>query len=157
MLKIDVMGISEKNGETLPISLTVQVEEFAEADLWCQDQVSIVGKISNVGSCLRINLKLSGRSSLECSRCLQPMDRDFSFIVEEDIEPDEVDLATGSLDLSEIVKTALAFHQPMQPLCKSDCQGLCPCCGTDRNLDPCNCETQKLDPRLAELNRFFHK
>ena len=40
---------------------------------------------------------------------------------------------------------------PMQPLCRPDCQGLCPSCGIDRNVDTCQCKTEWIDPRLSVL------
>jgi uncharacterized protein len=40
---------------------------------------------------------------------------------------------------------------PMKPLCRPDCQGLCPVCGTNLNIERCQCNPQWQDPRLAVL------
>lgn len=157
MLKMDVSGLIGKNGETLVVSLMVSAEDIAEDDPWFQDKVSVVGSIANVGSCLRLQLQVAGRALSECSRCLQRLDSEFSFALDEDIEAGEIDLATGSLDLTEILRTALVFHQPMQPLCKPECLGLCPHCGTDRNQLVCGCDSLVVDPRLEKLGQLFIK
>lgn len=40
---------------------------------------------------------------------------------------------------------------PVKPLCAPGCLGLCPQCGADRNLAPCQCREEEGDPRLAIL------
>jgi len=40
---------------------------------------------------------------------------------------------------------------PMKPLCRDDCKGLCPQCGTNWNNGTCTCTTEWEDPRLAAL------
>ena len=44
---------------------------------------------------------------------------------------------------------------PMKPLCRPDCQGLCPHCGTNRNVATCTCENRWEDPRLAGLKSLL--
>ena len=56
----------------------------------------------------------------------------------------EVDL--GSF-LAELVSLAL----PVQPLCREDCAGLCPCCGADLATGGCGCEPAKPDSPFAVL------
>jgi uncharacterized protein len=48
-----------------------------------------------------------------------------------------------------LTETTLAL--PMKPLCRADCQGLCPACGANRNVAPCTCAPKPPDPRLAVL------
>ena len=47
----------------------------------------------------------------------------------------------------------------MKPLCQIDCAGLCPQCGTNRNVSSCACVLDAADERFAALralltNRF---
>jgi uncharacterized protein len=44
---------------------------------------------------------------------------------------------------------------PMKPLCRADCQGLCPICGRNRNRETCACSTDWVDPRLAVLKTLI--
>jgi len=53
----------------------------------------------------------------------------------------------GALPSRESLQIAL----PMKPLCKDDCKGLCPNCGTNLNKATCDCTTHWEDPRLAAL------
>jgi uncharacterized protein len=43
---------------------------------------------------------------------------------------------------------------PMKPLCRDECRGLCPSCGTNRNTGACTCAPVWEDPRLAPLKEL---
>jgi uncharacterized protein len=55
------------------------------------------------------------------------------------------------LDLNRVVETETTLALPMKPLCREDCRGLCPACGSNRNLVACACASLPPDPRLAAL------
>ena len=44
---------------------------------------------------------------------------------------------------------------PMKPLCREDCKGLCPQCGTNLNTGTCECRPEWEDPRLAALKALI--
>ena len=43
------------------------------------------------------------------------------------------------LELGQEVREALILAQPIQPLCRPDCRGLCPGCGANLNVEACRC------------------
>src|SRR5438128_4292129 len=67
----------------------------------------------------------------------------------DDLEPDFYTCA--SLDLAQLVETETTLALPMKPLCRTDCRGLCPTCGGNRNVVACGCRDRAPDPRLAVL------
>jgi uncharacterized protein len=113
---------------------------------------------------------LSYEQTLSCNRCLQPIhepvssDLELMILVERpsgghgggEHELREQDLGTLYLD-EEVLETQpilieqVQLNIPMKPLCRPDCQGLCPVCGIDRNTGTCNCEEKTIDPRWATL------
>jgi uncharacterized protein len=105
---------------------------------------------------------------LPCSRCLEPfrMPIDLEFdqrylpqseaSPEEESEVEEDDLETSfyrddQIDLDGLVREQFYLALPMKPLCREDCRGLCPQCGTNLNTGTCNCAAAWEDPRLAPL------
>lgn len=104
----------------------------------------------------------------QCSRCLRELEYPLSLNIEEEFLQ-TVDVLTGAhlslpddrgafridaqqtLDLSEAVRQYWATALPMQPLCRSDCRGLCPRCGHDLNQSPCGCAAEEQDERWAAL------
>ncbi len=80
---------------------------------------------------------------LTCNRCLTEWDEllparfvhVFADRLDEEASPIQPD---GSIDLSDVVHDEVALALPMAPLCRPDCAGLCPVCGTDLNMEPCS-------------------
>jgi len=48
----------------------------------------------------------------------------------------------------------LQLEIPLKPLCRPECKGLCPTCGADRNVAPCDCREEG-DERLAKLKSLL--
>lgn len=55
-----------------------------------------------------------------------------------------------TIDLEPLLREQFVLAVPFAPLCREDCKGLCPQCGTDLNSGTCTCE-EPIDPRLAAL------
>jgi len=69
-------------------------------------------------------------------------------VVEEDLDLFPYD--GEAIDLEPLFREQFVLAVPFAPLCREDCKGLCPQCGTDRNTGTCSCEPP-IDPRLAAL------
>jgi uncharacterized protein len=102
---------------------------------------------------------VGGRASFRCARCLREFDREFAidmnelFVREAGPEDDYVLEPDLTLDPEPMVRDAVVLDFPFSPLCRSDCKGLCPRCGGDRNLGECSC-VEPVDPRWAALDAF---
>jgi uncharacterized metal-binding protein YceD (DUF177 family) len=59
------------------------------------------------------------------------------------------------IDLAQVAREQCYLAVPMKPLCRPDCQGLCPHCGINRNTGSCTCENRWEDPRLAGLRSLL--
>lgn len=71
----------------------------------------------------------------------------------EDEDPEAYPIVEDQLDLRPMIRDAVVLELPLAPLCRAECQGLCPHCGADRNEEECACEAPP-DPRWAELDRL---
>lgn len=113
---------------------------------------------------------------LRCSRCLEPFSLpvnasfDLRYLPEgaglrdgEETEDGELDEEAASatfygddaIDLAELMREQFYLALPMKPLCQPDCRGLCPHCGTNLNVDTCQCQETWADPRLAGLRALM--
>lgn len=115
---------------------------------------------------------LAAAARMMCGRCLAPAATPLRLRIEEEYLP-RIDPLTGArlaepeeptpfridehhhLDLEEAVRQAAVLEEPMAPLCRSECRGLCPQCGADLNVNPCACNTVRLDERWAALERVL--
>lgn len=108
-----------------------------------------------------VYVEVKGRAVLEscCSRCLEPIDQalnvESQFLGSKDPDLvvrgahtlgsqdlDVVFLPETLLDEGDLVKEQFMLHVPMNPLCKEDCQGLCPRCGKNWNKGRCQCRPE---------------
>ena len=115
-----------------------------------------------------LRARISYEQTLSCNRCLKPIvepvkaDVELMILVERHPESGgehalhERDLGNLYIE-DEILETdpilieQLQLNIPMKPLCREDCQGLCPVCGADKNMGACSCVESSPDPRWAAL------
>jgi uncharacterized protein len=68
--------------------------------------------------------------------------------------PDSEDVfhhVRGWLDLAPMLREQLLLAIPARALCKEDCRGLCPNCGTNLNLAECGCPGQQGFSKFEKL------
>lgn len=57
----------------------------------------------------------------------------------------------SEIDLGSYIQELIALLLPVQPICRDDCQGLCPNCGVDRNTESCDCASAAASSPFAVL------
>jgi DUF177 domain-containing protein len=107
---------------------------------------------------------ITGTWRLRCARCLTEETRPFTVEIgelvtpvapdPEDADDDEYVLVDEQMDIDQIVRDAIGVEIPFAPLCRPDCQGLCPTCGGNRNLGECPGH-DAIDPRFAVLSELL--
>jgi uncharacterized protein len=96
-----------------------------------------------------------------CFRCLQDAELALSLQLREygATKPESDDERTeylhdDRLDLSAWAHDAIALALPDKILCRPDCEGLCPVCGKDLNVEPHVHEEERTDPRWEKLSEL---
>jgi len=151
---LDLSG-SEVDPEVIsvgPARVVVDVHEV-------EDEVVITGsfEVEAIVACARclapFNLSVANRfTSIYRYR---PTDlKEDAQVKDEELDLSYLDPEQQEMDLKEIVWEQILLNLPMKPLHHSDCKGLCPGCGIDKNEKECDCETTSLDPRLEELAKI---
>ena len=102
----------------------------------------------------------------ECARCLDPvastMEVSFqelylyqSGYVDQEDDGEERYLNGDLLDLEPAFRDAVVLALPLSPLCREDCPGLCPECGTPlAEAGPDHGHGETVDPRWAALRQL---
>ena len=114
---------------------------------------------------------LSTEVEVACARCLEPARQQVALAFDlcyqpmrniarsEDIEIRPADLGIAfyegqGLHLEDVLKEQVLLSLPMRTLCRPDCAGLCPRCGQNRNLEPCQCPPAPTDIRWEALAKL---
>jgi uncharacterized protein len=107
----------------------------------------------------------------ECARCLRPLSTPIDVVLEEEYLP-SIDLQSGrpvdeagepealrlsdhhELDLEPSVSDAISLAEPIAPLDRPDCPGLCVVCGLPLDEGVHDHPDDDIDPRLEALRAF---
>lgn len=108
---------------------------------------------------LVVDTQLSARVHAECARCLDefelPVATEFTELYafeERHMSESQLLLPPNhQVDLAPLAREYMLLDMPIIPLCRPDCQGLCPVCGINRNRETCEHNQQDIDPRLSAL------
>ncbi|HEX9690377.1 MAG TPA: DUF177 domain-containing protein [Thermoanaerobaculia bacterium] len=147
--------------------LPMTVEALDREPLVSISPAQIAGEVTRVEGGYALSARLTWHGELECSRCLAPYgfvnDEEFSLllyprrpIAQTEIEMDREDFDAYFYDdpvvpVAPIAEERIQMAVPMKPLCRVECRGLCPRCGSDLNLSECDCDFDEVDPRWRAL------
>lgn len=99
-------------------------------------------------------------AELNCNRCLTEWTEagEVCFTQLFSRDPDEDGRAItrdGEIDLEPVIRDEVSLALPLVPLCKEDCLGLCPTCGTDLNTSPCSGHAEESDSPFGALRQLL--
>jgi uncharacterized protein len=142
--------------------------------------LELAGPIEGLLRLQRTNRGVLARGSVTaplrrtCARCLEPYVEDVVVTIDEEFlpsldpqsgQPVEIDDADQTLriddhheiDFGPVLHDELSLTEPMHPLCRPDCPGLCPVCGAPLADALHLHEADEPDPRLAPLARLLDR
>ena len=157
------LAVGDQHREEIAVTIRpfrmggVDYEPVTAADGTAPAQFAVTRLRSGYVFDLRFDVRAVG----PCHRCLEDAAVDLVVRAEEyhafNPEPGaEVDMTSEYLD-DEVVDTdrwasdATVLAMPFQILCREDCAGLCPQCGSNRNDGSCDCGPGEPDARWAAL------
>ncbi len=173
--------VSDIPQQGLVLRCDVMAEELglSEEDALVQGSLAVVLELVKLGNCVRVSGLLKGLILRQCVRCLKDFADPLSVSVEAEYvregavrkaagvsphgrvdvfgadEEDEPYLYTADeIDLAPMLREQVILAEPMQPLCREDCQGLCGICGQDFNVGRCGCPQEPTYSPFRVLQRF---
>lgn len=144
------------------------------------EPLEIDGRAYRAVADLLVEGRVHGQVEVACSRCLcryrAPIRESFRLVLEpagakvpadpegaDALENDGLYLGdeavTGwfrgkDIRLDRFIGEIISLALPTQPVCEDSCQGLCPHCGVDRNLESCNCAEARPTSPFAVLSKL---
>ncbi len=99
---------------------------------------------------------LKGYLLLRCSRCLEKFRFPVEVELDEEMEKKDIE-DIKNINLQKLFVENILLTIPLKPLCSEDCQGLCSECGKNLNEGQCDCNQEKIDPRMEKLKELLDK
>lgn len=134
-------------GEKQIVDYSVDSERLNEVKGYSiGNPMTVKGAIVNRAGVVILSYTVDFTLNAVCDRCLAEFKSNFSYDFEHilvrslNTDNDEY-IVTDSdiLDMDELVVMDILLQIPSKMLCKENCKGLCPHCGTDLNYNECNC------------------
>ncbi len=158
-LAVNVAELLRRAGNDRDIEMSTTLESLGVDDerFDSASTVSISLHLESLTDGLVVRGQVAAPWRSTCRRCLEgaagvtdsTVDELYQLVV---TDPDAYLLEGDVLDLAPMVRETIVLDAPIAPLCRADCQGICPQCGVDRNTVSCECETSTGDPRWADLD-----
>lgn len=162
-----IIQVSELPEEGLTFHDVGQFPSVFTDRTWQLDAVELT--LTPDGRDVFVHGRLEATVPQTCGRCLESFPADVEVAVDvrvtprpaagEDHELAKDDLDTDfytddQLDLDRLIENETTLALDMKPLCRTECRGLCPVCGANRNVTSCECQERPPDPRLAVLKNL---
>ncbi|GIW55233.1 MAG: hypothetical protein KatS3mg082_1637 [Nitrospiraceae bacterium] len=170
-----------QQGLVLRCDVTAEDLGLSERDALVQGALVVALELVNLNGSIRASGLLEGMILRQCVRCLKDFADPLSVSVDVEYvsegagalrgatrallhgrvdaigadEEDEPYLYTGDeIDLAPMLREQVILAEPMQPLCREDCQGLCGVCGQDLNVGRCRCPEEPDNSPFRVLRRL---
>lgn len=165
---MDLIRVLTGERETLTVNVSFDVEQanINEYDLRFSSPIVLKGIIRKIDDQLVLNANVSATTIAPCARCLADMD----VLVDEDIivylvsgneiyseEHDTYVISKNHVDLLDLSFIEILDQIPYKLLCKEDCLGMCPVCGSNFNKGQCKCSMSddNIDARFDKLKEII--
>lgn len=174
-MRINVTKIKStaETKEMLNLQEQIAAADFGYEELDFVSSVKFAGEMEHTAPYFRLTGEVSAEVKLMCSRCLAEFTLPLVVPVAEvytnkqealpDVDEDSEDFGFDEIgffegddvEIAPALLKALFLELPMRPLCREDCLGICPQCGTDLNKGECSCRADNIDFRLEKLKTLF--
>lgn len=139
-------------------------EDFSIQEITLQDRTIIFPEaiqvevtVTNTQDQILVQGRMEGKAVLPCARCLEHFHWPFALTFTEgyDKKGSEAINLNQDLDLTEELYQFLIINIPIKVVCDTNCQGLCPFCGSSKNEEECTCTEKEVDPRWDQLRKLL--
>lgn len=162
---LDLNGLALRPGELYDRNYAVEVAPVTlggtRYDVLLPSGADVA--VHRVAGGFLVNISAAVKLYGPCARCLkevalevQAEQQEFAPSAKGGWEETELSVFIKDLvvDLSGLIREAVVLALPAQVICSSSCKGLCPQCGKDLNLGPCECADEEADERWNRLKEL---
>jgi uncharacterized protein len=138
--------------------------EFEGDEIKITKPVKVNGELRVIEDIIELDVHVNTELEMLCSRCLSSfsypidvqMEEKFTNNVDQGENEDIILLEGDVFDVAEVIINNIISTLPIKRLCNKDCKGLCQNCGTNLNVNKCNCSIGDVDIRMTKLMDLFN-
>jgi uncharacterized protein len=130
--------------------------------------VNVTLSFYRAGTELFLKGEVAAMTTAVCARCVEeftaPIRRPFRCVLapkvvgydeQADLRADDLEFSIyegDEIDLAPVIREQVLLALTARPICREDCRGLCPRCGTNLNEGGCGCQAKVNDSPLSVLH-----
>lgn len=160
---VQVHDLVHKSGTMRRINLDIVLPDALDNSVVALEKgskITIDGRLESVHEGILASCNVSGEAKTECSRCLEPLNLEVDVEFQELFaysltDEDDLVVTDESINLEQVIRDAVVLSLPFNPLCSSDCLGLCAECGANLNESPQHEHEASVDPRWNALKNLM--
>ena len=166
-LRVSVAEILGRPGENRRFALAEPVPgiRIELAEVQGDEPLTADLRLESVVEGVLVTGPATAPARFRCARCLKEIAGQVDLeICELFAEPghavgdeDAYRVEGDEIDLEPMLRDAVTLALPLNPLCDSDCQGLCAQCGAELATHTVDCIQEQPDPRWAQLDALREK
>ena len=165
-MEMDIAQVQRDLGSTVLFDATEEIPGFlfGTDNLSFNSPLHIQLKVHNTGKFLLVQGMIQTELLTICGRCLEELIYPLNLVYEDEwvlrslASEDQKETAflydKDEIEIGDRILEQIVLALPMKFICSVECQGLCPSCGVNLNLDKCQCIDKEVDPRFAGLTRW---
>ena len=131
-MKVKVSEIPEE-GLTVTEAFDPVKLKLETPDLKFTGPVGVTAAFQKQQETVWVDVGVTGEMEQVCARCLEHFGQSYGgrFMLDYEVEDKQM------LDITDDVRQEILLSYPVRTLCREDCRGLCPQCGTNLNERSC--------------------
>lgn len=137
----------------------IQPVSLRLGDTTVKGSMEVEGVVRGTVDGVIADFRATAPSHFVCVRCLTEWDGvigvEARHYFNRDPDEDGYAIQDRRIDMAGPATDELALAIPAAPVCREDCRGLCPICGSDLNSDPCDGHGEESDSPFAVLRDLF--
>lgn len=156
-LRVNAVELLRQPGSVKPIDVSVAGGDLDVEHEALAGAVDVVVDLETMNDGIVVRGMVRAPWARPCRRCLRELSGVAIADVEELYQVEVIDteafpIVDNQLDLAPMARQAALLELDDERVCREDCAGLCPSCGTDRNTATCDCDNEVKDHRWAALD-----
>lgn len=153
----DVSDILKHDTEVLNKEILLDIDkiEYDYNEITFKNPLMFKGNFHNINKILTVEGIVNIQFNINCYLCNEIFEYSQTINIKEVFrqspQDDEYEILSGKIDLNKAVIDNIILQLPTQLVCMQECRGICQVCGKNKNIEKCNCDDKKIDPRLEKL------
>lgn len=147
---IKVASLKEGVPEAVSEELDAKEIDVEFNDMRYLNKIRVHGTVEKNLSVVTFKGSIDREVQHVCARCLNELNENISDPVVFDYDASSAD----EVDTLADIRDELILSHPERYLCKDDCKGLCPNCGTNLNTAKCKCSSEQSQSPFSKLKKI---